>query len=102
MPRWVGQHREHDLGRRADRGGRADGLLGHGGWSPIQFRPALRRRGVLSERARPSFPRVALATTRRETRRPMTSKTTTAGSDTDRQAILDVLAGGYQAWEAKD
>ena len=32
----------------------------------------------------------------------MTSKTITAGSDTDRQAILDVLAGGYQAWEAND
>ena len=32
----------------------------------------------------------------------MTSKTTTAGSDTDRQAILDVLAGLYKAWEAND
>ena len=32
----------------------------------------------------------------------MTSKTTTAGSDTDRQAILDVLAGLYKAWEAGD
>jgi uncharacterized protein (TIGR02246 family) len=31
----------------------------------------------------------------------MTSKTT-AGSDTDRQAILDVLAGVYQAWQAND
>ena len=57
--------------------------------------------GVLSGRARPSFPRVALATTRRETRRPMTSKTTAAGSDTDRQAILDVLANLYQAWSRR-
>jgi uncharacterized protein (TIGR02246 family) len=32
----------------------------------------------------------------------MTSKTTTAGSDTDRQAIRDVLAGVYKAWEAGD
>ncbi|MFY9930970.1 MAG: SgcJ/EcaC family oxidoreductase [Streptosporangiaceae bacterium] len=32
----------------------------------------------------------------------MTSKTTAAGSDTDRQAILDVLAGVYKAWEAND
>ena len=32
----------------------------------------------------------------------MTSKTTTAGSATDRQAILDVLAGLYKAWEAND
>ena len=32
----------------------------------------------------------------------MTSTTTTAGSDTDRQAVLDVLAGLYQAWEAGD
>ena len=32
----------------------------------------------------------------------MTSKTTTAGSDTDRQAVLDVLASLYKAWEAND
>ena len=32
----------------------------------------------------------------------MTSKTTTAGSDADRQAVLDVLARVYQAWEAGD
>ncbi len=32
----------------------------------------------------------------------MTSKTTTAGSDADRQAILDVLASVYKAWEAGD
>jgi uncharacterized protein (TIGR02246 family) len=32
----------------------------------------------------------------------MTSKTTTAGSDTDQQAVLDVLARTYQAWEAGD
>ncbi len=32
----------------------------------------------------------------------MTSKTATAGSDTDRQAILDVLTGLYRAWEAGD
>jgi uncharacterized protein (TIGR02246 family) len=32
----------------------------------------------------------------------MTSTTTTAGSDTDRQAILDVLAALYRAWEAND
>ena len=32
----------------------------------------------------------------------MTSKTATAGSDADRQAVLDVLARVYQAWEAGD
>jgi uncharacterized protein (TIGR02246 family) len=32
----------------------------------------------------------------------MTSRITTAGSDTDRQAILGVLARLYQAWEAGD
>ena len=32
----------------------------------------------------------------------MTSKTTTAGSDADRQAVLDVLAHVYLAWEAGD
>src|ERR1035438_4175854 len=68
----------------------------------VQILPVSRRGGVLSGRARPSFSRVALATMRRETRRPMTSKTTTAGSDTDRQAVLDVLAALYKAWEAGD
>jgi uncharacterized protein (TIGR02246 family) len=32
----------------------------------------------------------------------MTSKITTAGSDAGRQAVLDVLARTYQAWEAGD
>jgi uncharacterized protein (TIGR02246 family) len=32
----------------------------------------------------------------------MTSKTTTARSDADRKAVLDVLAGVYKAWEAND
>jgi uncharacterized protein (TIGR02246 family) len=32
----------------------------------------------------------------------MTSKTTTEGSDADRQAVVDVLARLYQAWEAGD
>ena len=32
----------------------------------------------------------------------MTSTTTTAGSDTDRQAVLDVLARLYRAWGAGD
>jgi hypothetical protein len=32
----------------------------------------------------------------------MTSKTTTAGSDAGRQAVLDVLARVYQAWGAGD
>jgi uncharacterized protein (TIGR02246 family) len=32
----------------------------------------------------------------------MTSTTTAAGSDADRQAVLDVLARLYQAWEAGD
>jgi uncharacterized protein (TIGR02246 family) len=32
----------------------------------------------------------------------MTSNTTTAASDADRQAVLDVLARLYQAWEAGD
>src|SRR6202034_4207152 len=35
-------------------------------------------------------------------RRPMTGKTVAAGSDTDRQAIRDVLASLYKAWEAGD
>src|SRR5258707_13154925 len=39
MPGWVGKHREHGFGRCADRGRRADGLLGHGGWSPIPLAP---------------------------------------------------------------
>src|ERR1700678_3831489 len=72
----------------------------------VRFFRLPRRRDVLSAAARPSFPRVALATTRgdtrRETRRPMTSTTTTAGSDTDRQAIRDVLADLYKAWAAGD
>jgi uncharacterized protein (TIGR02246 family) len=32
----------------------------------------------------------------------MTSNTTTAATDADRQAVLDVLARVYQAWEAGD
>jgi uncharacterized protein (TIGR02246 family) len=32
----------------------------------------------------------------------MTSKTSTTVSDTDRQAVLDVLRRGYEAWEAND
>src|SRR5580692_9357557 len=68
----------------------------------VQVFPASRRGGVLSGRARPSFPRVAFATTRRETRRPMTSTTTTAGSDADRRAVLEPLAALYRAWEAND
>jgi uncharacterized protein (TIGR02246 family) len=32
----------------------------------------------------------------------MTSKTTLAGTDADRQAVLDVLARLYRAWEAGD
>jgi uncharacterized protein (TIGR02246 family) len=43
--------------------------------------------------------RVVIATPRRETRRSMTSKT---ASDADRQAVLDVLKRGYEAWEAND
>jgi uncharacterized protein (TIGR02246 family) len=68
----------------------------------IQLSPLRARSDVLSGRARPSFPRVAPATARRETRRPMSSTTTTAGSDTDRQAIRDVLADLYKAWAAGD
>ena len=32
----------------------------------------------------------------------MTIKTSTTASDTDRQAVLDVLKRGYEAWEAND
>jgi uncharacterized protein (TIGR02246 family) len=32
----------------------------------------------------------------------MTSKTSTTASDTDRQAVLDVLSRSYEAWEAGD
>jgi uncharacterized protein (TIGR02246 family) len=46
--------------------------------------------------------RVVIATPRRETRRSMTSKTSTTASDADRQAVLDVLKRGYEAWEAND
>src|SRR6266705_5479833 len=48
MPGWVGKHREHGFGRCADRGRRADGLLGHGGWSPIPLVPHGLRGKVLS------------------------------------------------------
>src|SRR5580693_3975404 len=68
----------------------------------VQVFPPSRRGGVPFGRARPSFPRMALATTRRETRRPMTSTTTKAGSDADRRAVLEPLAALYAAWEAGD
>jgi uncharacterized protein (TIGR02246 family) len=32
----------------------------------------------------------------------MTSKTSTTATDTDRQAVLDVLKRGYEAWGAND
>jgi len=32
----------------------------------------------------------------------MTNKTSTTASDADRQAVLDVLKGVYEAWEAND
>ncbi len=32
----------------------------------------------------------------------MTSKTSTTVSEADRQAVLDALKGGYEAWEAND
>src|SRR3984885_2135463 len=53
--------------------------------------------GVLSGRARASITRVASATWRRETRRPMSNET-----DVDRQAVLAVIQAGYAAWEAND
>src|SRR6266568_5045426 len=43
MPRWVGKHCEHGFGRCADRGRRADGFLGHGGWPPPGRRRILSR-----------------------------------------------------------
>jgi uncharacterized protein (TIGR02246 family) len=46
--------------------------------------------------------RVVIATPRRETRRSMTSKTSTTASDVDRQAVSDVLKRLYEAWEAND
>jgi hypothetical protein len=48
MPGRVGQHREHGFGRRADRGRRADGFLGHSGLSPIPLGPHALRGEVLS------------------------------------------------------
>jgi uncharacterized protein (TIGR02246 family) len=45
---------------------------------------------------------VVIATPRRETRRSMTSQTSTAASVTDRQAVQNVLKRLYQAWEAND
>jgi uncharacterized protein (TIGR02246 family) len=56
--------------------------------------------GVLYHRACPSIRRVAVATPRRETRKSMTSKT--IGSRADQQAVLAVLKGVYEAWEAND
>jgi uncharacterized protein (TIGR02246 family) len=46
--------------------------------------------------------RVVIATPRRETRRSMTSNTSTTVSEADRQAVADVLKRGYKAWEAND
>src|ERR1700722_1058032 len=48
MPGWVGKHREHGFGRCANRGRRADGLVGHGGWPPIPLVPHGLRGKVLS------------------------------------------------------
>jgi uncharacterized protein (TIGR02246 family) len=45
---------------------------------------------------------VVIATPRRETRRSMTSKTSTTASDVDQQAVSDVLNRLYEAWEAND
>jgi uncharacterized protein (TIGR02246 family) len=45
---------------------------------------------------------VVIATPRREKRRSMTTKTSTTASDTDQQAVLDVLKRGYEAWEVGD
>jgi hypothetical protein len=56
--------------------------------------------GVLYHRACPSIRGVAVATPRRETRKSMTSKT--IGSKADQQAVLGVLKGVYEAWEAND
>jgi uncharacterized protein (TIGR02246 family) len=46
--------------------------------------------------------RVVIATPRKETRRSMTSKTSTTLSGTDRQAVLDALKRVYEAWGAND
>jgi uncharacterized protein (TIGR02246 family) len=46
--------------------------------------------------------RVVIATPRIETRRSMSSKTSTTASDVDRQAVSDVLNRLYEAWEAND
>jgi uncharacterized protein (TIGR02246 family) len=56
--------------------------------------------GVLYHRACPSIKRVVVATPRRETRKSMTSKT--IGSKADQHAVLGVLKGVYEAWEAND
>jgi uncharacterized protein (TIGR02246 family) len=56
--------------------------------------------GVLFHWACPSIRRVAVATPRRETRKFMTTKT--IGSKADEQAVLRVLKGAYEAWEAND
>jgi uncharacterized protein (TIGR02246 family) len=56
--------------------------------------------GVLYDRACPSIRRAAVATPRRETRKSMTSMT--IGSKADQQAVLGVLKGVYEAWEAND
>jgi uncharacterized protein (TIGR02246 family) len=58
--------------------------------------------GVLTEPACPSMRRVVIATPMRETRRLMTSTTSTTAPVADRQAVLDVLKRVYQAWEAND
>jgi uncharacterized protein (TIGR02246 family) len=46
--------------------------------------------------------RVVIATPSRETRRSMSSKTSTTASDADQQAVSDVLKRLYEAWEAND
>jgi uncharacterized protein (TIGR02246 family) len=58
--------------------------------------------GVLYHRTCPSIRRVAITTPKRETRRSMTNKTSATASDADQQAVLGVLKGVYEAWEAND
>jgi len=56
--------------------------------------------GVLYRRGCPSISRVAIAAPRKGSGNSMITKT--IGSKADQQAVLDVLKGVYEAWEAND
>ena len=68
----------------------------------VQISSGFAPQGVLSGRARASFPPGGARHHAELDEETMTSTTATAGSDADRRSVLDVLARSYQAWEAGD